>query len=173
MKTRFSKQNSLQRSIVTTVTCWKIVISFTNFLLKFLRWLLKHNHFTRSCRCGAHSEIMFVWLFFFMKLTKWLSLFWVLFLPTTLEYPQKINIPFFRQIYKITISCSSYRTNANTWFHKPTDHNLLSKDIIMYFSYTASCTTVATPKIWVTFMLLSTNCVYRTHTFLFFIIVPC
>ena len=134
----FSKQNSLLRSIVTTVTCWKIV-SFVNFLLKFLTSLLPHDHFTSSCRCGAHSEIIFVWLFLFMKLTKWLKQFWELFLPTSLESPQKINTPFF---VKCVTSLSAVAVTV------PVQATSSTKSLTTKFSLRLSCTLVMLPLAW-------------------------
>ena len=69
--------------------------NFTIFILKFLTSLLTHNLFTRSCRCCAHSETVFVWSFSFMKLTKWLKEFWEFFCQHHWNLPWKFMYSFF------------------------------------------------------------------------------
>ena len=148
--------------------------TLTFVLLKFLTSWLKQGHFTRSCQCGAHSAIIFVWLFLFMKLSKWLSPFWEYFCPHHWNLPIKLIYPFFFwSDCNATISCSSYHVNASTKFNKPTDHKVLSKDIFMRFTFTASCTAVANAQYWVTFMLWSISCVYLAHTCVSDITTPC
>jgi hypothetical protein len=169
MEAIFSK-NSLLSSVVTTVTCWKIVTCFTNVVFKVVTSLLNHYHFTRLYRCVAHTNI-FLCLLFSTKWTKRLSQCLEISLLTPLEYFQKIN----RSLFVGCVTSQS-PVEVTVPVQAPGFTKLLTTILRLNLSYSYLYSLLHYSRqcaILSDFMFGKTNCVYLAHNCLSVIIVPC